>query len=694
MILQPNVLKTKYLLDMARYASQLTHDSIAAAKHLRDLISEGRELEHEGYADIVNDPNMHPKTKAQFLDLYRTQCTKPLLNYFSLKHAVMQSFLFSLNGVGALPYAPLKIWHEISSGAVSVAYPKLNSEMPYPVKLTTSPVPEARVLRVFTQDYENNGFKNDDFLSLAPSYQSIGAILGESNCASEQAIADFQHVQCQVNLVLNVDLNSPYFELQSAVKLMRFIHKESGRQIKKSQIIGLMQELKDMASEKIEMAAKHAPNAHLYNACRLAFNAKNEAHLKATLIELTAQLTENLKLNSVGLTLPIAHFKNQTFSSGVQLTGRKRYTTRQRTERKIIRNKGKITRTTTKLRFYTPHFSSALEKAHKVSAELLIPSVSTYAREQLAMFDINDEESILDKIMVNEETFELAWNELDFLERALKKYDNARAYCQSMQMTEAAYNSSNVVTELLSAGGLMIHPDYLSKFEFRFRRLTTLHFLDAFRFQSMSESEIDADPLIIPMTQHRHDKACYLQNVVKPQRSAGRQLARKQLMALSQDNYSPYATHQVKHKIDMLFNIAVESVNQIVHYTTLPYPSEHITNAQRCKIFRTWLHFYSAALTNENSLHSTLMSNVERQAISNDANALFTLNNQFCALTSTLLDLLSQVVGNGHLAPRDRDTFNMLIQQLQRIPNPDEQKLLTTSKLDLAAKSNTLFALL
>ena len=67
--LQPNVLKPKHLDKIVRFASQLTLDSIRIAKEFKALVAEGRELEHEGYRCIYDDPNIPPKTKKAFLEM-------------------------------------------------------------------------------------------------------------------------------------------------------------------------------------------------------------------------------------------------------------------------------------------------------------------------------------------------------------------------------------------------------------------------------------------------------------------------------------------------------------------------------------------------------------------------------------------------------------------------------------------------
>ena len=58
--------------------------------------------------------------------------TEALLNpqnlnyYFSEVHAVLLSFRWSLDGIGAAPFRPLAIWKQIEQGKGWIPYPKLN----------------------------------------------------------------------------------------------------------------------------------------------------------------------------------------------------------------------------------------------------------------------------------------------------------------------------------------------------------------------------------------------------------------------------------------------------------------------------------------------------------------------------------------------------------------------------------------
>jgi len=128
--LQPNTLKPKYLEKMVRYAAQLSLDAIRIAKEFKQLVEQGKEMDHPGYRDIAEDTNMPPKVKQAFLEMYKECAQDPdnLNTLFSEKHALLLSFRWSLDGIGAAPYRPLAIWNQLSQGEGWIPYPMLNSE--------------------------------------------------------------------------------------------------------------------------------------------------------------------------------------------------------------------------------------------------------------------------------------------------------------------------------------------------------------------------------------------------------------------------------------------------------------------------------------------------------------------------------------------------------------------------------------
>lgn len=62
------------------------------------------------------------------LEMYTEALLNPqnLNYYFSEVHAVLLSFRWSLDGIGAAPFRPLAIWKQIEQGKGWIPYPKLN----------------------------------------------------------------------------------------------------------------------------------------------------------------------------------------------------------------------------------------------------------------------------------------------------------------------------------------------------------------------------------------------------------------------------------------------------------------------------------------------------------------------------------------------------------------------------------------
>ena len=121
--LQPNVLKARFLEKMVRYASQLTVDFEIKAHEFKILVRDGREMEHPGYRDIADDLNIPPKAKKAFLEMYKECAQEPIFTSFSEEHALLLSFRWSIDGIGAAPYRPLAIWEQTKRGEGRIPYP-------------------------------------------------------------------------------------------------------------------------------------------------------------------------------------------------------------------------------------------------------------------------------------------------------------------------------------------------------------------------------------------------------------------------------------------------------------------------------------------------------------------------------------------------------------------------------------------
>jgi len=701
-ILQPNILKTDYLIKMVRLASQLTNDSIDAAENFKELLRSGREMEHPGYKEIQNDETLHPKCRSEFLNMYRSEAVKPQTAYFSLEHAVLLSFKWALEGVSSLPFEPLSVWSNTCNDIDRIPYPKLNSEMDEEVKLISQPVPEARVLRTYNKKHEKNNFWQDDFLSLWQPDFSIAELLGQSDCSRETGITHRQYFQCTAKLKLELltDCAEEHgIRIASAQsEIIKIKHKGSGRKVELEQLADELSDMQSYINELCEHAMIHEPHFTIYQQLKAAVNCDDKTAIKLALKNLTSSLSKKLNLSGNGLPVPLAYFDSLSLDAGVQLTGRKRHVDgkkkRVRSERNIKRLNSKIVRTTSKLRFYKPNEVSALTTAHQQQSIILTPSFDVYDRHNLAVFDLSDDEnSTQSKIMINQSDFDTSWIVCDSLERALDIHSKAKRSCERKNISEYNYNNFDVVPQMMRWGGLMVHPSYYALFEKKLRRTGIMRMLNAYDFQNLTLEEVDAKSGVLTMKQHRSDKAAYLLRI-RAKRAADRQRTKNRIAALKNETYSTFALDSSLNKVEIVYQTAIEAIEDMAYHIALPYPGESISNAHRAKINRTWLNFYNKTLTNPELFLKSLMSNEELHALSGDHNATQVLNKSIYAHGTELLAkamVNKSVVG---ITGDNAKCLDNLITNLNMRSSYKESKAVATSKISSKEKANKLSRLM
>lgn len=142
-ILQPNILSSRTLEKMLTYYVQLTHDDEVRAKRFTKQVSMGEEMQDFGYASIAQDLTMDESTRLEFMDMYRVQAQRHLLQIATLEHCLLLSAQWAMDGVKSLPYRPLAIWHNVV---------KLKKRIPYPTKnerpVVSSTISDAMTIRM------------------------------------------------------------------------------------------------------------------------------------------------------------------------------------------------------------------------------------------------------------------------------------------------------------------------------------------------------------------------------------------------------------------------------------------------------------------------------------------------------------------------------------------------------------------
>jgi DNA sulfur modification protein DndC len=123
--LQPNVLNAETLDKILWLLSQATWDEQNRAKKFASLVSQGREMEDEGYADIMSDPLLDPEDRDEMAYVYKEFATSPLIEPMSLDIAIYLSAIHARDGMRLPPYRALHIWFATSKGE-RIPYPDVD----------------------------------------------------------------------------------------------------------------------------------------------------------------------------------------------------------------------------------------------------------------------------------------------------------------------------------------------------------------------------------------------------------------------------------------------------------------------------------------------------------------------------------------------------------------------------------------
>lgn len=185
--LQPNVLHPRILSKLVWYAAQISEDSVAIANQFKKLVEQGRVHEDPGVMDIQNDTRISEKVKADYLAMYIARLQQPMWEMFTTQHALLLSLQWSLHGICALPYRPLKILANVRAGK-RIPFPALNSELEAK-GLFTRPkaplIPEALVARLFKPATSEQAMLPWDITEAWQMPVSLSDLLAESNCLVE-----------------------------------------------------------------------------------------------------------------------------------------------------------------------------------------------------------------------------------------------------------------------------------------------------------------------------------------------------------------------------------------------------------------------------------------------------------------------------------------------------------------------------
>jgi hypothetical protein len=545
--LQPNTLKPKHLEKMVRYASQLSLDSLKGASEFKALVAQGREMEHEGYSDIANDPNMPPRTKKAFLEMYKECAQEPQLELFSEQHAILLSFRWSIDGISAAPYRPLAIWKQLESGKGWIPYPKLNTEYELlhgtgSVTLQNSKsLPEAVMMPIFkTEVPEQYALNPLPLLSLWSRPNDASDVYEEDhNCSIERQANHLVNIQVTFKHQFDlVKLDTVQYGMGDTIHCVSEAGAHSVKvKYRSSEINAIKLDGKAISTT----VADKLLNSGLLAEIEDHFHTKLEAicdelnglatsgKAYTSIAELEAQLAKHLG-SMTTLKRKVKYLKKTFIHAGYRSEGIRSEPSHKFTRRvtKVVR--GRLEKGNTRMTFYPHNVDSAMHQRHKVESSFMVPDFSTHTMKFIGSHDsgISGNTDTLENILVDGRAL-VQWIELGGLDRALQVHDDhfsglikKRHIRKAGKFSARHYGGTHVAEHLLAEGVVSINKAYWVQLRAILRRSHIFNELGLFSFQSMSAEQVAMHPRAITMQQHRKDKAEVLK-VIRRHRNVQRQ---------------------------------------------------------------------------------------------------------------------------------------------------------------------------
>ncbi|MFA0230979.1 MULTISPECIES: hypothetical protein, partial [unclassified Vibrio] len=524
-LLQPNILKAKYLEKMVWYACQLTMDSHKAAAEFRDYERSGNLENHPGYKDILDDTSIHPKTKKAFLEMYRAEAGKPQFDVFSEKHAVLLSAKWAIDGITSSSYKPLNIFHRVKEGE-ALPYPKLNSELEaigVQIKMDRN-LPNIVAIKTMNEssttptEYLQSGIRIEDLYEL-PTH--INGSTQEQNHNCTVAEVPTNGTELKVSIKCSLSIASAKNESTAG-----FFFTNSG---------GLYVNLNTMTIDKLT-----SQQLTVTNKLKQELNSQLLEHSKSYLID----YFDDLESRTLGLSdLEIVELLNKSITSlneGFQVkvhlpyisgsevgflprTDEVKSTRRNETSpRVVLRKGGLIQKGNSRVKSYPINLEpiSALKSIRTV--DFMDVDFST-TRKSTRICTVNTISSSNDDVLdytnidFDMEKYEL-WKVSGGLGRALSTHDNEvkQQYLTRHNRPISSfrrYNSYNVINTLFGEAGLFVKKSYQKTFESLLRRTCLYAEIGAYELANMTHNELSTKSYAIDMKTHRTNKAQMLMEI-------------------------------------------------------------------------------------------------------------------------------------------------------------------------------------
>lgn len=609
--LQSNVLKSTHLESICYFASQLAQDSIAEAARFKSLVESGREMEHEGYAEIANDLSMSDEIRSEMMAMYKECAVEPIYTTYSEKHALLQSLLWAKDGVASLPFRPLKIWHNVLEGK-RLPWPKTNKEWEAQhgsISLALN-LKEARMMPLLTKKAESefNPMTSPHYLSYHQSPYSLADLFGEDHNCDKQVIA---------SNALPVTVNA------SCVNPGTY-------EINKIEING-----KSMNPAVVDMLASDVNH------------------------QLDCMGMECGQTIRVKLSLPF--FEKSEFSSYLNkdpkaATSMNRKL-RHKTERTLKRVKGKYVRGTTRLNFYKPEL--AVQDINATTAKSYFElNFNTNSIDRWNTADVNDDDFDTNaNIEINNEAL-ADWKQTGGIERALELHDNCLAKALNNGTRIRKFYSTAPVNILLSSGGFMIKPHYQATFLKMLQRTELFAEIGAFDVMNWSQERLDNDPHFISMAEHRKDKIRAV-NLIRDARNQAR--AERKIMMDVKTDHALLAKRIRKDWEKMSLNAqeAIKLIADGLRVKLTGIQTHYDFNAvNQARSAALWLSIYNEALTDSKTFIKTVLpSDLASQLIASSSSI---------GVATMMNETLTELKNNSTLTTQYfRNTHNQLMDNVE-----------------------------
>lgn len=621
--MQPNVIKPKHLEKMVRYASQLAIDSKQRAEAFKQLVAEGREMEHPGYADIANDTMIPPKAKRAFLDMYKTFAQTQIFTPFSEVHAVLLSFRWSIDGIGGAPYRPLAIWKQIERGEGRIPYPLLNDEYEArhgKIKLVDdeNKLPEAVMFRILkTEDAQAFAANPVNLYDLWVRPNDQADIFEEDmNCTIERRATHATPVSGKAQFMYTVTANEAAGRV--SVTLQNVV----------------VDKVKMNGAAAKPMAAAMITTNYLNAKATAYFHAVADKAVEKALMdhESVAEATEAVRLQLAKtfaqdkeMKVGVPFLASTTMPSGYQLTPRKADKKFDATRRVLKTVKGRPVFGNTRMVFSSPDGVSSLHEQHVCETGTLQLNFDSHTHKRINVHELAASEDdlfdVLNNLDVNSEAY-AQWKAFGGVERALEIHDDylhtliKKRHSRGFTARSVRkYGGTHVAEHLLTQGPILVKEDYWKTLNRILKRTQIFNDLGLFDFQSCSYMEVATHPQGIAMAQHRKDRAQVVQ-ALRHLRNQTRKATKSALAAQQRGDYPMMMVAQVEKNLTTLANQARAAVSlmeqHLAHQVKLVFNTQEITPDQRATAARLWLAQSLDGMNSTNKVLERTLSATQR----------------------------------------------------------------------------------